>query len=191
MEAFLISTGIVALAEIGDKTQLLAFLLAAKFRRPVPIVLGILVATVANHGLAGALGAWISTLVGPEAMRWVLGISFLAMAAWTLVPDKLDDDDAKVGGYGVFLATVIAFFLAEMGDKTQVATVALAARFDALWAVVAGTTLGMMLANVPAVYFGERIANKVPLKLVHGIAAAIFATLGVATLLGAGARLGF
>ena len=191
MEAFLISTGIVALAEIGDKTQLLAFLLAAKFRRPVPIVLGILVATVANHGLAAAVGAWISSLLGPEAMRWVLGVSFLAMAAWTLVPDKLDDGDAKVGGYGVFVATLIAFFIAEMGDKTQVATVALAARFDAMWAVVAGTTFGMMLANVPAVYFGERIANKVPLKLVHGIAAAIFAALGIATLLGAGARLGF
>jgi putative Ca2+/H+ antiporter (TMEM165/GDT1 family) len=191
MEAFLISTGIVALAEIGDKTQLLAFLLAAKFRRPVPIVLGILVATVANHGLAAAVGAWISSLLGPEAMRWVLGVSFLAMAAWTLVPDKLDDGDAKVGGYGVFVATLIAFFIAEMGDKTQLATVALAARFDAMWAVVAGTTFGMMLANVPAVYFGERIANKVPLKLVHGIAAAIFATLGIATLLGAGARLGF
>jgi putative Ca2+/H+ antiporter (TMEM165/GDT1 family) len=191
MEAFLISTGIVALAEIGDKTQLLAFLLAAKFRRPVPIVLGILVATVANHAMAAAVGAWISSLLGPEAMRWILGVSFLAMAAWTLVPDKLDDEDTDVGGYGVFLATVIAFFLAEMGDKTQVATVALAARFDALWAVVAGTTLGMMLANVPAVYFGERIANKVPLKLVHGVAAAIFAALGIATLLGAGARLGF
>ena len=191
MEAFLISTGIVALAEIGDKTQLLAFLLAAKFRRPVPIVLGILVATVANHGLAAAVGAWISSALGPEAMRWVLGLSFLGMAAWTLVPDKLDDADAKVGGYGVFLATVVAFFLAEMGDKTQVATVALAARFASTWAVVAGTTFGMMLANVPAVYFGERIANKVPLKLVHGIAAAIFAALGIATLLGAGARLGF
>ncbi|MES2320433.1 MAG: TMEM165/GDT1 family protein [Pseudomonadota bacterium] len=191
MEAFLISTGIVALAEIGDKTQLLAFLLAAKFRRPVPIVLGILVATVANHGLAAAVGAWISATLGPEAMRWVLGLSFLAMAVWTLVPDKLDDEDAKVGGYGVFLATLVAFFIAEMGDKTQVATVALAARFDAMWMVVAGTTFGMMLANVPAVYFGERIANKVPLRLVHGIAAAIFAVLGVATLLGAGARLGF
>ncbi len=191
MEAFLISTGIVALAEIGDKTQLLAFLLAAKFRRPVPIVLGILVATVANHGLAAAVGAWISSALGPEAMRWVLGLSFLAMAAWTLVPDKLDEGDAKVGGYGVFLATVVAFFLAEMGDKTQVATVALAARFASTWAVVAGTTFGMMLANVPAVYFGERIANKVPLRLVHGIAAAIFAALGIATLLGAGARLGF
>jgi putative Ca2+/H+ antiporter (TMEM165/GDT1 family) len=191
MEAFLISTGIVALAEIGDKTQLLAFLLAAKFRRPVPIVLGILVATVANHGLAAALGAWISSVLGPEAMRWILGVSFLAMAAWTLVPDKFDDGEAKVGGYGVFLATLVAFFIAEMGDKTQVATVALAARFGSMLAVVAGTTLGMMLANVPAVYFGERIANKVPLRLVHGIAAAVFAALGVATLLGAGARFGF
>lgn len=191
MEAFLISTGIVALAEIGDKTQLLAFLLAAKFRRPLPIVMGILAATVANHALAAGVGAWISTLLGPEAMRWVLGLSFLGMAAWTLVPDKIDDEDTRVGSYGVFLATLIAFFIAEMGDKTQVATVALAARYEAMLAVVAGTTFGMMLANVPAVYLGERIANKVPLKLVHGIAAAIFAVLGVATLLGAGAHLGF
>jgi putative Ca2+/H+ antiporter (TMEM165/GDT1 family) len=191
MDAFLVSTGIVALAEIGDKTQLLAFLLAAKFRRPVPIVLGILVATVANHAVAAAVGAWISTMLGPEAMRWILGISFLAMAAWTMVPDKLDDDDAQLAPYGVFLTTLVAFFIAEMGDKTQVATVALAARYEAMAAVVAGTTLGMMLANVPAVYFGERIANKVPLKLVHGIAAAIFAALGIATLLGAGARFGF
>jgi putative Ca2+/H+ antiporter (TMEM165/GDT1 family) len=191
MEAFLISTGIVALAEIGDKTQLLAFLLAAKFRRPVPIVLGILVATVVNHAMAAAVGAWISSTLGPQAMRWVLGVSFLGMAAWTLVPDKLDEGDAKLGGYGVFLTTVVAFFLAEMGDKTQIATVALAARFDSVLAVVAGTTFGMMLANVPAVYFGERIANKVPLRVVHGIAAAIFAALGIATLLGAGARLGF
>ena len=190
MEAFLLSTGIVALAEIGDKTQLLAFLLAAKFRRPVPIVLGILVATIANHALAAAVGAWISSALGPQALRWVLGVSFLAMAAWTLVPDKLDEGETKVGHYGVFFATVLAFFIAEMGDKTQVATVALAARFDAIIAVVAGTTLGMMLANVPAVYFGERIANKVPLPLVHGIAAALFAVLGVATLLGAGARFG-
>jgi putative Ca2+/H+ antiporter (TMEM165/GDT1 family) len=191
MEAFLISTGIVALAEIGDKTQLLAFLLAAKFRRPVPIVLGILVATVANHAMAAAVGAWINSALGPQAMRWILGISFLAMAAWTLVPDKLDEGDAKVGSHGVFLATLVAFFIAEMGDKTQIATVALAARFDSVLAVVAGTTFGMMLANVPAVYFGERIANKVPLRLVHAIAAAIFAALGIATLLGAGARLGF
>jgi len=191
MDALLVSTGIVALAEIGDKTQLLAFLLAAKFRRPIPIVLGILVATVANHAVAAAVGAWISTILGPEAMRWILGVSFLAMAAWTMVPDKLDDGDTSLAGYGVFLTTLVAFFITEMGDKTQVATVALAARYEAMAAVVAGTTLGMMLANVPAVYFGERIANKVPLKLVHGIAAAIFAALGIATLLGAGARFGF
>jgi putative Ca2+/H+ antiporter (TMEM165/GDT1 family) len=191
MDAFLVSTGIVALAEIGDKTQLLAFLLAAKFRRPVPIVLAIFVATVANHAFAAAVGAWVSALLGPNVMRWVLGVSFLAMAAWTLVPDKIDEDEAKLAKYGVFLTTLIAFFLAEMGDKTQVATVALAARFESTVAVVAGTTFGMMLANVPAVYFGERIANKVPLRVVHGIAAAIFAVLGIATLLGAGASFGF
>ncbi len=191
MDAFLVSTGIVALAEIGDKTQLLAFLLAARFRRPVPIVLGIFVATVANHAFAAAVGAWVSTVMGAEAMRWVLGVSFLAMAAWTLIPDKLDDEDTKLAGHGVFLTTVLAFFIAEMGDKTQVATVALAARYAQMWAVVAGTTFGMMLANVPAVYFGERIAGKVPLKLVHGIAAAMFAAIGVATLMGAGERFGF
>lgn len=191
MEAFLISTGIVALAEIGDKTQLLAFLLAAKFRKPVPIVLGILVATLANHAFAAALGAWINTMMGPDVMRWVLGISFLAMAAWTLIPDKLDDEESKLGKYGVFATTLVAFFIAEMGDKTQIATVALAARYEAVIAVVAGTTVGMMIANVPAVYFGERIANEVPLKLVHGIAAALFAALGIATLLGAGKSLGF
>jgi putative Ca2+/H+ antiporter (TMEM165/GDT1 family) len=191
MDAFLVSTGIVALAEIGDKTQLLAFLLAAKFRRPVPIVLGILVATIVNHAFAAAVGAWVGSVMGPNVMRWVLGLSFLAMAAWIMVPDKLDDDDAKLARYGVFLTTVIAFFLAEMGDKTQIATVALAARYESTVAVVAGTTFGMMLANVPAVLFGERIARKVPLKLVHGIAAAMFALLGVGTLLGAGASFGF
>ncbi len=190
MEAFLVSTGIVALAEIGDKTQLLAFLLAAKFRKPLPIVLAILLATIANHAFAAAVGAWVTSLMGPAALRWVLGLSFLAMAAWTLVPDKIDEDDTKLAKYGVFLTTLIAFFLAEMGDKTQVATVALAARYSGIVAVVAGTTFGMMLANVPAVYLGERIANRVPLRLVHGIAAAVFALLGVATLLGAGARLG-
>ncbi len=191
MEAFLISTGIVALAEIGDKTQLLAFLLAAKFRKPWPIITGILVATLANHGLAGALGAWITSVVGPQTMRWVLGVSFIAMAIWTLVPDKLDDEGDSAGiRYGVFGTTVIAFFLAEMGDKTQVATVALAAQFNALVAVVAGTTLGMMIANVPAVLLGNKIANRVPVRLVHGIAALIFAALGVVTLLGAGARWG-
>lgn len=191
MEAFLISTGIVALAEIGDKTQLLAFLLAARFRRPLPIVAGIFVATIANHAFAAAVGALVSELLGPNVMRWVLGLSFLAMAAWILVPDEIDEEESKLARYGVFLTTLIAFFLAEMGDKTQIATVALAARFQSMAAVVAGTTAGMLLANVPAVYFGERIAGKVPLKLVHGLAALIFAVLGVLTLLGAGARFGF
>jgi len=190
MEAFLVSTGIVALAEIGDKTQLLAFVLAAKFRRPLPIIAAIFVATIANHAFAAAIGTWITSLLGPNVLRWVLGVSFIAMAAWTLVPDKIDDDDIPLARYGVFLTTLIAFFIAEMGDKTQVATVALAARYHSLLAVVCGTTFGMMLANVPAVYLGDKIANKVPLTLVHGIAALIFAALGVATLLGAGAKLG-
>ncbi|MBA3998688.1 MAG: hypothetical protein BGO63_12430 [Candidatus Accumulibacter sp. 66-26] len=191
MEAFLVSTGIVALAEIGDKTQLLAFILAAKFRRPLPIILGILVATLANHGFAGAVGAWVTTLLGPQTLRWVLGVSFIAMAVWTLIPDKFDEEDAKLARFGVFGTTLIAFFLAEMGDKTQIATIALAAQYNALFAVVAGTTLGMMLANVPAVLFGDRIAARMPVRLVHGIAAAIFAVLGAATLLGAGDALGF
>ena len=191
MEAFLISTGIVGLAEIGDKTQLLAFLLAAKFRRPLPIVLAIFVATIANHAFAAAVGAWITSMLGPDVLRWVLGVSFLAMAAWTLIPDKLDEDDTKLAKYGVFLTTLIAFFMAEMGDKTQVATVALAARYHDIVSVVLGTTFGMMLANVPAVYLGDKIANRVSLPLVHGIAALVFAVLGVATLLGAGAALGF
>jgi putative Ca2+/H+ antiporter (TMEM165/GDT1 family) len=190
MEAFLVSTGIVAFAEIGDKTQLLAFVLAAKFRRPLPIIAAIFVATIANHAFAAAIGTWITSLLGPNVLRWVLGVSFIAMAAWTLVPDKIDDDDIPLARYGVFLTTLIAFFIAEMGDKTQVATVALAARYHSLLAVVCGTTFGMMLANVPAVYLGDKIANKVPLTLVHGIAALIFAALGVATLLGAGAKLG-
>ena len=191
MEAFLIATGIVALAEIGDKTQLLAFILAAKFRKPVPIVFGIFVATLANHGFAGAVGTWITTLMGPETLRWMLGISFIAMAGWTLIPDKFDEDEAKLVRLGVFTTTLIAFFLAEMGDKTQIATVALAAQYQNLIAVVAGTTLGMMVANVPAVIMGDKIADKMPVKLVHRIAATIFAFLGVATLLGAGAGLGF
>jgi putative Ca2+/H+ antiporter (TMEM165/GDT1 family) len=190
MEAFLVSTGIVALAEIGDKTQLLAFILAAKFRKPVPIVLGILAATLVNHGFAGALGSFITSMLDPHTMRWILGVSFLAMAAWTLVPDKFDEGDAKLARFGVFTTTLIAFFLAEMGDKTQIATVALAAQYNSLIAVVAGTTFGMMIANVPAVVLGDRIANRLPVKLVHRIAAAIFAVLGIATLLGAGAKLG-
>lgn len=191
MEAFLISAGIVALAEIGDKTQLLAFILAAKFRKPLPIITGILVATVANHAFAGALGAWITTQVGPETMRWVLGVSFIGMALWTLIPDKFDEDEAKLARFGVFGATLVAFFLAEMGDKTQVATVALAAQYQTIVSVVAGTTLGMMIANVPAVLLGNRIAQRMPVRLVHAAAAAIFAVLGIATLLGAGERFGF
>ena len=190
MEAFLVSTGIVALAEIGDKTQLLAFLLAAKFRKPLPIVLAILAATIANHTFAAAIGTWMTSMLSPEVLRWVLGISFLAMAGWTLIPDKFEEGDAKLAKYGVFLTTLIAFFLAEMGDKTQIATVALAAQYNAFFAVVAGTTFGMMLANVPAVYLGDRIADRLPIRLVHSIAALIFAILGVATLLGAGARFG-
>jgi putative Ca2+/H+ antiporter (TMEM165/GDT1 family) len=191
MDAFLVSTGIVALAEIGDKTQLLAFLLAAKFRRPLPIVLGIFVATIVNHAFAAAVGAWVASAMGPDVMRWVLGLSFLVMAAWIMVPDKIDDDEANLAKYGVFVTTLIAFFLAEMGDKTQIATVALAARYESIIAVIAGTTFGMMLANVPAVIFGERIARNMPLRLVHGIAALIFALLGIGTLLGAGASFGF
>ena len=190
MESFLVSTGIVALAEIGDKTQLLAFILAAKFRRPVPIIIGILVATIANHGLAGALGAWITSLVAPGTLRWVLGVSFIGMAVWTLIPDKFDEDEAKLARFGVFGTTLVAFFLAEMGDKTQVATVALAAQYHAFVPVVLGTTLGMMIANVPAVLLGDRIADRMPVRLVHMIAAAIFAVLGVVTLLGAGESLG-
>ncbi len=184
MEAFLISTGIVALAEIGDKTQLLAFLLAAKFRKPVPIILGILVATLANHAGAGVLGTWITTFFSAETLRWTLGISFIAMAAWILVPDKFDEDDAKLANFGIFTTTLIAFFIAEMGDKTQIATIALAAQYQSIIIVVAGTTLGMMIANVPAVLLGDKIANRIPIKLVHGIAALIFVILGVATLMG-------
>ncbi len=187
MEAFLISTGIVALAEIGDKTQLLALVLAAKYKRPVPIILGILVATLLNHAVAGYVGAWVASAVGAELMRWILGLSFLAMAGWMLIPDKFDDEDGpKPARYGVFLATFIAFFVVEIGDKTQIATVALAAKYSSLVAVVGGTTLGMMLANVPAVLLGEVAAKKLPMRLVHGTAAAIFALLGVLVLLGLG-----
>ncbi|WP_428503135.1 TMEM165/GDT1 family protein [Roseateles sp.] len=193
MEAFLVSTGIVALAEIGDKTQLLAFLLAARFRKPLPIILGIFIATVVNHAGAGALGAWITAQVSPTVMRWVLGVGFLAMAVWTLIPDKIDEEEEGGKGLklGVLGTTIVAFFLAEMGDKTQIATVALAAQYQAFVAVVAGTTLGMMIANVPAVLLGERIAGRIPVRLVHGIAAAIFAVIGLATLAGAGQSLGF
>jgi putative Ca2+/H+ antiporter (TMEM165/GDT1 family) len=192
MESLLVSTGVVALAEIGDKTQLLAFLLAARFKKPVPIILGILVATIFNHGLAGAVGAWITHAVSPETLRWALGASFIAMAIWTLIPDEIEDDEAQIAKrFGVFGATLITFFLAEMGDKTQIATVAMAAHYADPLLVVFGTTLGMLIADVPAVFVGDKLANKIPMRLVHSIAAAVFATLGIATLLGAGAGFGF
>ena len=183
MEAFLISTGVVALAEIGDKTQLLALVLAAKYRRPVPVIRGILVATLLNHAAAGVVGAWLAAWLGEELLRWILGLSFIAMAFWMLVPDKLDDEETKPARFGVFLSTLIAFFVVEIGDKTQIATVALAAKYSSLIAVVGGTTLGMMLANVPAVLLGEVAAKKLPMRLVHGVAAAIFAVLGLLVLL--------
>jgi Ca2+/H+ antiporter, TMEM165/GDT1 family len=192
MESLFVSTGVVALAEIGDKTQLLAFILAARFKKPVPIIAGILVATLFNHGLAGALGAWITATVSPEWMRWVLGASFLGMAVWTLIPDKIEEEETRVSQrLGVFGATLVTFFLAEMGDKTQIATVAMAAHYPDPLLVVAGTTLGMLIADVPAVFVGDRLASKIPMKLVHSVAAAIFALLGVATLFGAGSRFGF
>ena len=192
MESLFVSTGVVALAEIGDKTQLLAFILAARFKKPLPIILGILVATIVNHGLAGALGAWITASISPEILRWVLGASFIAMAVWTLIPDKIEEEETQIAKrFGVFGATLVTFFLAEMGDKTQIATVAMAAHYAQPLLVVIGTTLGMLIADVPAVFVGDKLANKIPMKLVHSIAAAIFAILGVATLLGAGASFGF
>jgi putative Ca2+/H+ antiporter (TMEM165/GDT1 family) len=184
MEAFLTSTGIVALAEMGDKTQLLALILAARFKKPWPIVWGIFVATVLNHAMAGALGAWVTTQISPQTLRYILGASFIAMAAWMLVPDKLEDDtESKGPRFGVFGTTVVLFFLAEMGDKTQIATVMLAARFDAYLAVVAGTTLGMMLANAPVVWLGERMTRLIPLRVVHLVSAAVFLGLGLWALL--------
>ena len=187
MEAFLVSTGVVALAEIGDKTQLLSLMLAARYRKPIPIIAGIFVATIVNHMLAGALGALITNWLGPDVMRWVLGVSFIAMAIWILIPDKIDDDEAGIGSnLGVFGATVVAFFLAEMGDKTQIATVMLAAQYQAWFWVVAGTTLGMMLANAPVVWFGERITRMLPIRVVHMVSAGVFCVLGILALLGWG-----
>ena len=182
MEAFLISTGVVALAEIGDKTQLLALVLAAKYRRPVPIILGILVATLLNHAAAGVVGAWLAAWLGEELLRWILGLSFIAMAFWMLVPDKLDDEETKPARFGVFLSTLIAFFVVEIGDKTQIATIALGARFHDVLAVTIGTTLGMMIANVPAVLLGDKLLARVPLKAVRTAAAAVLALLGVVML---------
>ncbi len=182
MESFLISTGVVALGEMGDKTQLLALLLATKFKRPVPSSWASwLRPRPESRSAAGLAGSWIASALGPEVLRWLIGLSFVGMAAWMMVPDKMDDA-GKLQRFGIFGTTVIAFFLAEMGDKTQIATVALAARYDNLYAVVAGTTLGMMLANVPAVFLGDKVTRVVPLKIVHGIAAAIFAVLGLLVL---------
>ena len=182
MEAFFVSTGIVALAEMGDKTQLLALLLAARFRKPWPIIAGIFVATIANHALAGAVGAWVTTVLGPDLLRWVLGASFLAMAGWMLIPDKADDlDSNNAPRFGVFGTTVVVFFLAEMGDKTQIATVMLAAQYNPYWVVV-GSTLGMMAANAPVVWFGDAITKRVPIRIVHVVSALLFAALGVVAL---------
>lgn len=183
MQALFICTGVVALAEMGDKTQLLAFILAARFRKPLPIIAGILCATLVNHGLAGALGAWVTTALSPAALRWVLGLSFVAMAVWTMIPDKIEEQETRVARRaGVFGATLLTFFLAEMGDKTQLATVALAAHYATPLQVIAGTTLGMLLADVPAVFIGNRFAEKIPMQLVHTIAAGIFLLMGLLTL---------
>jgi len=186
LDVFLVTTAAVALAEIGDKTQLLALMLAVRLQRPVPVILGILVATLANHAVAAWAGVTVAGWIGMEALRWIIGLAFLAMAAWLMVPDRIDDEPRVAAGLGPFLTTAVAFFLVEIGDKTQIATIGLAARFNDPVLVTAGTTLGMMLANVPVVLCGKAIANRVPMKLVHGIAAAVFVLLGVLTLFGVG-----
>jgi putative Ca2+/H+ antiporter (TMEM165/GDT1 family) len=184
VEALLLSTLAVAIAEIGDKTQLLSLVLAARYRKPWAICLGILAATLANHALAAWLGTLVAQWLSPEVLRWIVGLSFLAVAAWTLVPDKLDDEDAlPISGRGVFLATLIAFFIAEIGDKTQVATIVLAAQHSPLWAVVAGTTIGMLLANVPVVFLGSKLADRLPLRAARIAAAIVFAAMGLWMLL--------
>ena len=185
MYEFLISTAIVALAEMGDKTQLLALLLAARFRKPIPILLAILLATLLNHGISAVLGQWITTVLRPDVLLWIVSLGFIAMALWMLVPDQLDDETDSINKwqrYGVFGATFVLFFLAEIGDKTQVATIALAARFDSIFWVMAGTTVGMMIANAPAVFIGDKLADKLPISLIHKIGASIFLLIGVATL---------
>lgn len=183
MDAFLTSTLLVALAEIGDKTQLLSFVLAARLRKPGAIIAGIFVATIANHALAGSLGVWLASLLAPQWLPWLTGLTFIAFGFWTLHPDSLDDDP-KMHRAGAFVTAFIAFFLAEMGDKTQIATIALAARFDALYAVVLGTTVGMMLANIPAVLVGESLAQRLPMKAIRISAALVFIGTGVVTIVG-------
>ena len=185
MQEFLISTSVVALAEMGDKTQLLALLLAARFRKPVPILIAILLATTINHGLSAVLGQWLTTVLNPTVMVWVLAIGFIGMALWMLIPDKLDDETDSINKwqrFGVFGATFILFFLAEIGDKTQIATVALAARFDSVFWVMLGTTVGMMIANAPEVFIGNKMADRLPISLIHKIGAAIFLIVGISTL---------
>ncbi len=180
IDALLVSTAAVAVAEIGDKTQLLSLLLAARYRRPWPIIAGILIATVLNHALAGAVGAAVAAWLSPEQLKWILALSFVAVAIWTLIPDKLDDADGATGtGRSVLIATVIAFFLAEMGDKTQVATVLLAAQYSPLWQVITGSTLGMLLANVPVVLLGSRFAHRLPLRAARITAAVLFLLLAI------------
>lgn len=184
MQSFLVSTSVVGLAEIGDKTQLLSLVLAARYRKPIPIILGVFAATLINHGASGALGAWLASVLSPGILNWAVVASFAAMAVWILVPDKLDDADAVLtkDSMGVFGTTALTFFLAEMGDKTQIVTIALAARFHEFFGVVAGTTLGMMLANVPVIYLGHKFADRLPTRAVHILAAIIFVVLGVLAL---------
>jgi len=186
MDAFLVSTAFVALAEIGDKTQLLSLVLSARYRRPLPILIGILIATLLNHALASALGAWITSAVAPATLRWLLGLSFIAMAAWMLIPDRLDARQNTATRFGVLGTALLIFFLAEMGDKTQIATVALAAKYGAFYAVVAGSTLGMMIANAPVVWFGDRIANRLPVRVMRLVTMALFAVLGILAIAGPG-----
>lgn len=184
LSAFLTTTGVVAVAEIGDKTQLLSLLLAARFNRPWPILAGILAATVANHLAAAAIGVWLEDLLAPQVLRWVLIASFVAMAVWTLIPDKLEDDAARnTGRWGAFLTTLVMFFIAEIGDKTQLATTALAARYDAILIVTAASTLGLMLANVPVVFLGKALMRRLPLNLARYLAAAAFLLLALVLLL--------
>ncbi|WP_171522200.1 TMEM165/GDT1 family protein [Acinetobacter shaoyimingii] len=185
MQAFLISMFVVALSEMGDKTQLLALLLAARFRKPVPILIAIFAATVINHGVSAILGQWITTILSPTVLLWIVSLGFIGMAVWMLIPDELDDESESINKwqkYGVFGATFVLFFLAEIGDKTQIATVALAARFDSIGWVTLGTTLGIMLVNAPAVFIGNKLAEKLPISLIHKIGALVFLVIGVAAL---------
>ncbi len=182
MEAFFISTGAVFLGEIGDKTQLLALLLATRFRRPWLIIAGILTATVFNHALAGLAGHWLRGLIAPEWLPWLVGVSFIAVGLWALKPDTVEEAEAQRSGSSVFWITTVAFFLAEIGDKTQIATTVLAVRYDALLEVIAGTTTGMMLADVPVVFLGAAVATRLPLKPIRFAAAGLFIVLGISAL---------